>query len=136
MGINRARNQIFCHFLKFDSIVFLEIAHKIACNNVSNLVEVKFTKQNLWDPKLSQRGQNRAGNQVFCHFLKFGLLFFLEIPHSRSLQQCLTSSRDKTLHKKFWGPFWTKNGQNQTQNQFFLPFCQVWFITFPLNCIG
>ena len=35
-------------------------------------------------------GQNRAQNKVFCYFLKFDSLVFLEIACNDSLQQCLT----------------------------------------------
>ena len=38
---------------------------------------------------------------LFCHFLKFGSLVFLEIAYNDSLQQCLISSRGKTHKKKF-----------------------------------
>ena len=65
---NKAQNQIFCHFLKLGSLVFLEIA---------------------------------AQNQVFCNFLKFGSLVFIEIAYNDSLQQCTTSSRGTTYDKKF-----------------------------------
>ena len=54
----------------------------------------------------------------------FGLNVLLEIEYSDSLGQCLTSSGGKTHTKKF-GP----NGRK-------LPFSQVSFISFPLNCIG
>ena len=36
----------------------------------------KTHEKKLWEPNL---GQNQAWNQVFCHFLKFGSLDFLEI---------------------------------------------------------
>ena len=46
----------------------------------------------------------------FCHFVKFGLLVFLEIAYSDSFQQCIISSRVKT-HKKNWGAkIWAKIG--------------------------
>ena len=42
--------------------------------------------------------------RVFCHFLKFGSLVFLEMAYIDSLQQCVTSSRGKIHKKKNWGP--------------------------------
>ena len=48
-------------------------------------------------------GQNQARNEVFCHFLEFGLLVFLEIAYNDSLQQCLTSSRGKPHEKNVGG---------------------------------
>ena len=54
--------------------------------------------------------QNQARNQVFCHFLKFGLLVFLAIVLNGSLKQCLTFSRGKT-QRIIWGAQnWTKIG--------------------------
>ena len=53
--------------------------------------------------------------------------------HTDSLQQCKISSRGKTYEKIFWALIWAKTGQNQNQNCFFfLPFSQVWFVSFPL----
>ena len=52
----------------------------------------------------------------FCHFLKFGSLVFLAFAYSDTLQQCLTSTRDKTHEKFFWDQIWVKTGQNQAQN--------------------
>ena len=49
----------------------------------------------------------------FCHFLKFGLLVYLEIAYNDSLHQCLTSSGGKILVKKFWAPNLV---QNQAKN--------------------
>ena len=52
----------------------------------------------------------RLKTKLFCHFLKFGSLVFLETPDNDSLQQCITSSRGKVHGKEFSGP---KIGQNQ-----------------------
>ena len=68
---------------------------------------------------------NQVQNEVFCHFLEFGSYVFLEIAYNDSLLQCLASGRGKTHEYSFGGPI-----------GFFLPFSQVWFISFPLNCIG
>ena len=67
-----------------------------------------FEKKN-GDPNLGQTGQNRTRNYFFCHFLKFGSLFFLEIVYIDNLQQCLTSSRGKMHEKKFWGQYLARN---------------------------
>ena len=54
--------------------------------------------------------QNQAQKLVsFCHFLKFGSLFSLDIAQDCSLGQCLTSSRVKTSKIKFCGPNWGRN---------------------------
>ena len=54
--------------------------------------------------------------RFFCYFLKFGSLVILEIAYNDSLQQCITSSRDKIHKENFWDQIWVKTGQNQAQN--------------------
>ena len=51
------------------------------------------------------------------------------------MEQFLTTSRGKTCSKIFGANIVDETGQNWVQNLFFLPFFQVWFISFPLNCI-
>ena len=48
--------------------------------------------------------QNRAQNEVFCHFFKFGSLVFLEIAQDYSLERRLNKSRQKNPCKKFGRP--------------------------------
>ena len=53
--------------------------------------------------------------RCFCHFHKFGFLVFLEIAYNDSLQQCITSSRDK-IHKKFFGAqIWAKGARTSSR---------------------
>ena len=47
----------------------------------------------IWGPKLGLK----LG--FFCHFLKVASLVFLNIVHSCSFEQCLTSSRAETSKK-------------------------------------
>ena len=47
--------------------------------------------------------------RFFCHFLKVASLVFLNIAHSCSFEQCLTSSRAETSKKKIWSPNWGWN---------------------------
>ena len=96
MGQNWARNQVFCHFLKFSLLVFLEITYSDTLQQCLTSSRSKIHKKKFWGPNLGQRGQKWAQNQgFFCHFLKFGSLVFLEIAHKDSLQQRITSSRGK-----------------------------------------
>ena len=108
-------------------------------------------EKSFWGPNL---GQNWAWNWVFCHFLRFGSLFFLEIADSYSLQQCIASSRGKT-HEKFLGTKFSQQrvkirpkirffaeqclatswGKTHKKKLGFLSFFQVFFISFPINCI-
>ena len=62
---------------------------------------------------LGLTGLNQAQNEVFGHFFEFGLLVFLEIAYNDSLQQCITSSRNKTHEKKFGGPNLGQTSQNR-----------------------
>ena len=47
--------------------------------------------------------QNQAQKLVFRLFLQFGALVFFQVSLDDSLEQCLTTSRDKTQEKKFRG---------------------------------
>ena len=49
-----------------------------------------------------KRAKIRLKN-LFFHFLKFGSLIFLYIAQDDGLEQCLTTSRNKT-HEKNWAP--------------------------------
>ena len=69
------------------------------------------------------------------HFLNFVSLVFLEIAYNYSLQQCITSSRDKNPQNKFLGPNLGQNGPKLSLILGFQPFFQVWFISFPLNFV-
>ena len=59
------------------------------------------------------RALNWARKLLFCHFLEFAWLVFLDIAHYCSLGQCLTSSRAETSTKHLWsklGPNRPKSG--------------------------
>ena len=80
-------------------------------------------------------GLNQTQNKVFRHFLEFGSSVFHEIKHDDGLRQYLISSRDETHEKNLGGQIMTKQTKIRPKIRF-LPFSQVWFIGFPLNCIG
>ena len=101
-GQNQSRNQVFCYFFKFGSVIFLEIAYSDTLQQSVAFSRGKICKKNL-GPNLVQGGQSRSQNQVFCYFLKFASLVFLEIAYSDRLQQCVTYSRGKMYEKNF-GP--------------------------------
>ena len=114
--------------------IFFKLHMMIAQNNVQLLREVKLTEEILADTNLGQEGQNWDQNQVFYHFLKFGSLVFPQIAHDVTLEQCLATSRGKTL-KKILGPkFWPSGSKSGLKLGFF-PFSQVWLISVPLNCM-
>ena len=94
--------------------------------------ESRFLKKN-GGPNLGPMDLNHAQNEIFRHFLEFGSYVFLEIAYNDSLRQCLTSSRGKT--RVFGAQIWAKRAKLGPKISFFLPFSQVWFISFPSNCI-
>ena len=129
MAQHRTQNQVFCHFLKFASLVFLEIAYNDRLQQCLTSSRGRIHEK-FWAPKL---GHNWAQDQVFfCHFLKLGSLAYLQIAYRDSWQQCITSIRGKTHEKKFLGP---KRSKNRPKICFFT-FSQVQYISFSLNCIG
>ena len=87
----------------------------------------KKKKKLNWRPKF---GPKLGSKLVFCH-LKFGSLVFLEIVYSDRLQQFLTSSGSKIHEKSLWGPNLGQKGPKSGPELAFLPFSQVWFISFP-----
>ena len=78
------------------------------------------TEPNFWKTNLATRIWaiwTKIGSKMFfCHFLRFSSLIFLEITYNASLQQCLTSSRDKIHGKKCWGSNLGQRDQNQSWN--------------------
>ena len=66
-----------------------------------------------------------AWNNVFCHFLRFGSLFFLKIAYSDTLQQCVTSSRGKIHEKRFWTQIWVESVKIGSKIKFFAIFLSL-----------
>ena len=77
--LNQIQNDSFCYFLKFATLVFLEIAYNDSLQQCLTSSGGKAFKERFWDPSLGQASQNCTRNQVFCYFLKFDSLIFLEI---------------------------------------------------------
>ena len=128
MDQNPTQNQVFCNFLKFGSLVFLEITYNDRLQQYT-----KSSRGTTYKKKFGERiwgimGQNQAQNQFLCHFLKFGSLDFLEIAYTDSLQQCITSDRAKTYEKIFRNQILCKTGQNLAQNQVFGYFLKFNFL--------
>ena len=85
----------------------------------------------VFGPKFGSKGPKSGPKLFFFHFLKLGLLVFLEITYNDSLEQYVTSSTVKT--KNIETRFGPKSGPKLRG---FLPFSQVWFISLPLSYIG
>ena len=111
--------------LKIGSLVFSDIAHDdswpwhLATDRVTRLKK-KFGGQNL-----GQMGQNRAQSYVFCFFLKFGSLVFLEIAYNYSLQRCVTTSGVKIHEKFFLVQIWVKSTKIGSKIKFFVIFSSL-----------
>ena len=125
MSQNRVPNQFFCHFLKFGSIVFLEFTYNNSLQQFLTSSRSKIHEKKFWGPNLGQRDQNRVGKQVFCHFLKFGSLAFLEVACSDSLQQFLTSSGSKIHELFFWGLILAKKAKIGPETRFLAVFASL-----------
>ena len=135
---NRSRPSVrpSLSFLKIGSSVFSNIVHDDSWPWYKWLTKPDFWKKKF-GPKFGWKGPRSGPKLGFSYFLKFGSLVFLEITYNDRLQQCLTSRRGKTHEKKkFWNQIWAKNEPKSGPQLFFLPFFQVWFISFPLNYIG
>ena len=89
-------------FLKIGSLVFSDIVHDDSWPWHLVTDEPDFCKKKIgslnWVKWAKIRHKTRG---LFCHFLQFGLLVFLEIAYSDSLEQCITSTRGKTHEKSF-----------------------------------
>ena len=115
-GLKSGPKICFYHFLEFSSLVFLESAYKYSLQQSLTSSRCKFHEKMFWDPNLGQRGESQVPKYVFCHFLKFGSLVFLDIAYNDSLQQCLTSSRAKIHKKEVWGLNLSQRAQNQARS--------------------
>ena len=111
----------FCHILKFGSLVFFEIVYNDSLQQFLTSSRGKIHKKKILGPKFGPKGPKSGPKLVFCNCLKFGSLVFLEIAYNDSLQQCVTSSRDKTQEKNFWGPNLGQNGPKSGPKLVFFP---------------
>ena len=120
--------------LKIGSLVFSDIVQDDTWPWYLVTDETRFLNKIFGSPNMGPMGLNQAQNEVFHHFLEFGLYVFLEFAYNDSFQQYLTSSRGKTHEKNFGAQIWAKQTKLGPKLGF-LPFSEVWFISFPLNCI-
>ena len=105
----QTQNEVFRHFLKFGSLVFLEIKYNDSFQQcLTPCVEVKSIRKIFAAQIWAKQAKIRPKIKVFRHFLKFGSLVLLEIAYNDSLQQYLTSSGGRTHEKNL--------GQNRALN--------------------
>ena len=81
-------------FVKIGSLDFSDFVHDGSCSWYLVTDEVTFIFKK-W---------GYSQNEVFCYFLMFGSLVFLEIAEDDSFKQCLTTSRDLATSSKtnYW----------------------------------
>ena len=76
----RPETRFFCHFLKFGSLVFLEITYSDRLQQCLTSSRGKFHKKKFLGPNLGQFVSSKPKSCPklgFFHFLKFGSLAFL-----------------------------------------------------------
>ena len=109
-------------FLKTGSLAFPDIVHDDGWPWYLVTDAVRFLKNKFGGPNLGWMSQIQVQSYVFCNFLKFGSLVFLEIVCNDSLQSFPTSSRDKIHEKSFWGQNLGERSQNWFPKKVFCPF--------------
>ena len=124
----QTRNQVFCCFSKFVSLVFIDIAfsdslQKCLSTSRGKIYEKKNCSQ-IWS-----RGVKVGQNQMFFAIFSSLVHFF---SYSNSLQQHLTTSRGRIYEKNFGPKF---GPQVLVPKLGFLPFSQLCFVSFPSSCI-
>ena len=60
MGLNPTQNEVFCHFLEFESYDFSEIAYNDSLRQCLTSSRDKTHEKNLGGPNLGQTGQSWA----------------------------------------------------------------------------
>ena len=115
--------RVFYHFLKCDSLVFLEIAQDDCLEQCLTTSRGKTRRKSFVSSNLGQMDKNLVQNQVF-YFFKFCSLVFPEIAQDDSLEHSLTTSRGKTHGKNSRGP-------KLSPKLGFLSFSQGCIISFP-----
>ena len=89
------------------------------------------------EARLKKQKLDQIGPEArFFVIFKFGSLVYLESAYNDCLQQCITSIRGKIPEKKVLGPKFGPKGPKLGLKVGFLLLSQVWFVSFPLNCLG
>ena len=124
-------------FFKIESLVFFDIVH-------DDRWPWYLVTEEESGPEFGPNGRKLDSKWGFLPISWVWIICFLEVRlislkflgYDDSLRQCLTSSRGITHEEKFWGPKFGPNGPKLGPKLGYLPFSQVWFISFPLICIG
>ena len=138
MGQNQARNQFFCHFLKFSSLISLEIPYSDRMQQCITSTRGKPTREIFGDQIWVKRTKISPKIRFFAIFSNLIHQFFFKL-HKMIAQNNVKQLVELKSARKNWGgggAHLGQAGQNQTQNQVFWSFFRVWFISFSGNCIG
>ena len=76
MGGAVGQNQLFCIFLKIDSLDFFDILHKVRGHERVYTAAVAIFRQKSHFPKKWKRGPKMGKNELFGHFRKIESLVF------------------------------------------------------------
>ena len=98
--------------------------------------KVRFLKKKFWRLEFGPNEPKSGARLSFLPFSQVWFITFPEIWYNDKLQQCLTSCRGKIHEKLLGGLKFGPKGPKLGLKLSFLPFSQVWFISFLLNCIG
>ena len=129
-GQNRSRNQVFCYFLKFGSLIFFEIAHSdslqqcLACSR--GKIFEKILGPTLWS-KGAKIGPKIRFFAIFSSLLDQFSLKLHTVIACNNVQHVVEV---KSL-KKFWALLCGPRGPKSVPKLGFLLFSQVCLISFP-----
>ena len=112
----------FCHFLKFGSLSFVQIAQNDSFQQFLTSGGDKIYKKIFGAQIWAKGAKIRPKTRFYAIFSSLVDQFFCEIAYSDNLQQCITCSRGKTHKMFFWESSLGQTSQNEAQNQVFCKF--------------
>ena len=130
------KTRFFWHFLKFGSLVFLEIEYNNSLQQCITPSRGDTHKKNLAVQIWAKTGQNQTQNQIFFSI-------FSSLVHQISIKLHRMIAWDNVQivievkpAERNWGPEFGANRSKQGPNLGFLSFSNAWFISFPGNFLG
>ena len=92
----QAQNEVFRHFLKFVSLVFLEIAYNDSLQQCLTSSGGK-THKKIWRPKFGPNKPKSGSKLRFLSFSQVWVIVFLEIANDDSLQHLVEIKLTKKI---------------------------------------
>ena len=132
-GQNWAPNQVFCHFLRLDLLVFLEIAYNDSLQQCIRSSRGETTKKIFDDQVWAKTGQNQAQNQflfpIFSSLVHQFALKWHKMIAWNNVQLLVEVKPAKNL-VVVGGTNLGQTGQNQVQDQIFCYFLKFGSLVF------